>query len=97
MTAADLLPLDLPTAVRPVPTVRPLVCACGSPDWIAIKPGTASTAEMYPASNIVALRADDGVATEVWCMHCWLARFPVLTQPPALSAADVEYLSWTTP
>lgn len=84
MTDADLLPMDLPTGRRPrikATAGAALICKCGNPDWIAVKPGTASTAEMYPASNIVALRADDGEATEVWCATCWLERFPVLAQP----------------
>lgn len=70
----DLLPLDLPVAARPVaraPVQASIVCCeCGSPEWSRCEPGVASTAELYRQSNIVALRADDGVAARAFCMGC---------------------------
>lgn len=73
MTGADLLPLDLPTGRRPVllEALALIACStCGSPDWWRCAPGTASTAELYPASNIVALRDDDGEPAVAYCQAC---------------------------
>ena len=75
---SDLLPMDLLVIVRaaPVSARAPLVCSvCGDPEWMAVKPGTLSTAEMYPASNVVALRSDDGKPMIAWCAVCHLQRF----------------------
>lgn len=75
---SDLLPMDLPVIARAalVTGRAPVVCTtCGDPDWIAVRPGTLSTAEMHPASNIVALRSDDGEPTIAWCARCHRERF----------------------
>ena len=78
--SGDLLPLDLPAVTKQTAAIvnlPVLVCGCGNPEWMAVRPGTASTAERYSHSNIVEFRADDGEPTEVWCEACWSKRFGV--------------------
>lgn len=72
-----MLPMDLPVVVHvdtgtSLPT---LICACGNPEWFAVRPGTLSTAERYPHSNIVELRSDDGKPSQAWCEACWTKQF----------------------
>lgn len=91
-----LLFADLPTAREPVPGPKPLdirCCVCDSPDWFSCAPGTASTAQLFPGSNIVGLRADDGIPTVAYCYGC----DPLIHRgiPEVLSAADREFLSWS--
>jgi hypothetical protein len=98
---SDLLPIDMPMAPRTTaraslrgPTV---CCTCGSSDWTRCRPGTASTAELYPASNIVALRADGGESTVAWCMACdplVVRGAPAVDRTPGASG-EAEYRSWS--
>lgn len=63
---------DLSLAPKPTPAPEPpIACStCGSRDWWRCAPGTASTAEFYPASNIVAFRTDDGAPLIAYCTSC---------------------------
>lgn len=73
MIPQSFLPMALPAVARskPVHASAPVVCSvCGSPEWWRCAPGTAPTSELYAASNIVSLRADDGVDLVAWCMSC---------------------------
>lgn len=67
------LPMDLPKVAKaPTVIVNPKVfCSvCRSPEWWRCVPGQAPTSEMYAGSNIVALRADDGVDLVAYCWSC---------------------------
>lgn len=68
---------DLPHVPRQImrqaacASAAPIIChGCGSVDWFRCAPGTASTAELHPHSNVVAFRADDGVDLVAWCADC---------------------------
>lgn len=80
MTTQSLLPMAMPAVSKvAVSAAAETVCTvCGSPDWIACAPGEASTADLYARSNIVALRADDGVPAQAWCVAHWVEAFPAV-------------------
>lgn len=86
---------DLPKAKAPIAGPKPLdvrCCVCGTKDWSRVKVGTASSAELYRGSNIVALRDDDGEPTVAWCHSC----DPLIVRglPEPVSAGDQEFMSW---
>lgn len=87
---------DLPEAKAPIAGPKPLdvrCCLCGSLDWTRVKVGTASTAELYRSSNVVALRDDDGDPTVAWCLAC--DPLIVRGRPEPVSPGDQEFMSWS--
>lgn len=56
---------NLPPAPR-----SPLLCACGSPEWIAVLPGN-EPPPPSPSDRIVPLHPDPVIAMQVACASCW--------------------------
>jgi hypothetical protein len=48
-----------------------LCCVCGSPDWMAVSPGTATDASRFLSDAVTEIRPTDEVPTRAWCLDHW--------------------------
>ena len=52
--------------------MKPLYCCvCGSPDWMAVSPGTAPNATRFLDPSVAEIVPADEEATVAWCLDHW--------------------------